>query len=246
MAVCPKCGTQVPNNLAFCTECGCNLSEPVLAKTNDLSPAKEKHSHPGRGTNVLFVCIGVLFLACAVIGTLLLTGVLGSGKEYSQAMDLYKQGQLEEAAVLFDQLGDYKNSAEMANTCRYQQAQNAYLRYDLALTLFQDLGDYRDSADWVERCEAALKNPAVGTWEIRSMTSGEETLSVDEVPALKNYIVIELKADGTGTITSGGETLPLTWDDATITVEGDPANYKVSGDELTITSGQLSFVLARR
>ena len=90
------------------------------------------------------------------------------------------------------------------------------------------------------------KNAAVGTWEIRSMTSGEETLSVDEVPALKNYIVIELKADGTGTITSGGETLPLTWDATTITVEGDPANYKVSGDELTITSGQLSFVLARR
>jgi ABC-type glycerol-3-phosphate transport system substrate-binding protein len=95
-------------------------------------------------------------------------------------------------------------------------------------------------------CGGEKADPAVGTWEIRSMTSGEETLSVDEVPALKNYIVIELKADGTGTITSGGETLPLTWDATTITVEGDPANYKVSGDELTITSGQLSFVLARR
>ena len=95
-------------------------------------------------------------------------------------------------------------------------------------------------------CGGEKADPAVGTWEIRSMTSGEETLSVDEVPALKNYIVIELKADGTGTITSGGETLPLTWDATTITVEGDPASYTVSGDTLTLTSDSYTFTFVRK
>ncbi len=90
------------------------------------------------------------------------------------------------------------------------------------------------------------KNPAVGTWTIKSMTNGGETYSVDDVPTLKDFIVMELREDGTGTITSSGETTPLTWDGSTITVEGDPASYSVSGDTLTLNSDSYTFTFVRK
>ena len=90
------------------------------------------------------------------------------------------------------------------------------------------------------------KNSAVGTWTIKSMTNGGETYNVDDVPALKDFIVMELREDGTGTITSSGETTPLTWDGSNITVEGDPASYSVSGDTLTLNSTSYTFVFVRK
>jgi hypothetical protein len=90
------------------------------------------------------------------------------------------------------------------------------------------------------------KSSAVGTWTIKTMTNGGETYNVDDVPALKDFIVMELREDGTGTITSSGETTPLTWDGSNITVEGDPASYTVSGDTLTLTSDSYTFTFVRK
>ncbi len=90
------------------------------------------------------------------------------------------------------------------------------------------------------------KNPAVGTWTIKTMTNGGETYSVADVPTMKDFIVLDLREDGTGTITSGGETTPLTWDSSNITVEGDPASYSVSGDTLTLRSDSYTFTFVRK
>jgi hypothetical protein len=167
MAVCPNCGTQVPNNSKFCTECGQVMTTPAAAPTPagypGAAPTVEKPARSGHGKLILIISLAVLLLAGATVGVLFLTGVLGGNKDYDRAMDLYKSGNYAEAAALFEQLGDYEDSWDMARTCRYQQAQNAYLQedYETALTLFTNLGSYRDSADWAQRCEKKLvKGPS--------------------------------------------------------------------------------------
>ena len=173
MAVCPKCGTQVPNTSKFCTECGypMNVPDPTPAPapapapsysapvyTPTPAPEAPKPARSGRGKAILLISLAVLLLAGATVGVLFLTGVLGGNKDYDRAMDLYKSGNYAEAADLFEQVGDYKDSAEMANTCRYQQAVAAFNQenYTEAMRLFQGLGSYKDSADWVEKCEQRI------------------------------------------------------------------------------------------
>ena len=164
MAVCPNCGTQLPDGAGFCTECGQPLRAPApaggyTAPVNIPAPEAPKPARSGGGKTALILCLAVLLLAGATLGVLFLTGVLGGNKDYDRAMELFKQGQYPEAAALFEQLGDYKDSAELAQNCRYQQAQLAYTRedYEQALELFTTLGNYRDSADWAARCEQKLE-----------------------------------------------------------------------------------------
>ena len=164
MAVCPNCGTQLPDGVGFCTECGQPLRAPApaggyTAPVNIPAPEAPKPARSGGVKTALILCLAVLLLAGATLGVLFLTGVLGGNKDYDRAMELFKQGQYPEAAALFEQLGDYKDSAELAQNCRYQQAQLAYTRedYEQALELFTTLGNYRDSADWAARCEQKLE-----------------------------------------------------------------------------------------
>ena len=90
------------------------------------------------------------------------------------------------------------------------------------------------------------KNPAIGTWEIKSVSDGTQTMSVDEVPTMRGFMVITLNEGGTGTITSQGETNACEWTDTTITVMGDRATYSISGDTMTLLGGSYIFVLTRK
>ena len=156
MPVCPKCGTQVPESSKFCLECGYSMLAPSPIPVT--TTYADKPARSGRGKTILLISLAVLLLAGAALGVLFLTGVLGGNKDYDRAMDLYKTGSYEEAAVLFEQLGDYKDSADMARSSRYQQAKLAYQReeYQAARDLFLQLGDYSDSADWVTRCTQGM------------------------------------------------------------------------------------------
>lgn len=68
---------------------------------------------------------------------------------YSNAVGLSEQENYAAAAEIFETLGDYINSSEMATNCRYHQAIQASANgdYDLAIQLFEALNGYQDSYD---------------------------------------------------------------------------------------------------
>ena len=260
MAVCPKCGTQVPNTSKFCTECGfpMNVPDPTPAPapapapsysapvyTPTPAPEAPKPARSGRGKAILLISLAVLLLAGATVGVLFLTGVLGGNKDYDRAMDLYKSGNYAEAAELFEQVGDYKDSAEMANTCRYQQAVAAFNQenYTEAMRLFQGLGSYKDSADWVVKCETKLI--PVGTWKLTGLFEGEEDYSA-YLAMLGMDLTLVLNEDGTGTMEMMGEKLDITWADGKIMIEGESLSFSVDGDTLTISEEGERMVFTRQ
>ena len=77
-----------------------------------------------------------------------------SSGDYKKATNAYTQGDYAAAALLFEQLGDYKDSAELLKDCRYQQALQriADEEYDEALALLEPLGEYKDSAERIPAC----------------------------------------------------------------------------------------------
>lgn len=67
---------------------------------------------------------------------------------YTEATELHRDGEYEEAHAQFVKLGTYKDSETMSRQCRYDEATELreQKRYDEAAEIFESLGDYQDSA----------------------------------------------------------------------------------------------------
>jgi hypothetical protein len=81
-----------------------------------------------------------------------------------------------------------------------------------------------------------------GSWKITSLTqNGEDTMSynginiVEKLAARGFYFGLTAKSDKTAILRIGEEDQNVTWDDKTIGVGNDTAEYTISGDTLTIT-----------
>ena len=79
-------------------------------------------------------------MVCVLAICLVLTGCDSS--QYKKATSLYEAGDFEAAASLFEELGDYENSAEMALACKYTYAAQLLENkdYDAAKEIFEKRG----------------------------------------------------------------------------------------------------------
>ena len=106
----------------------------------------------------------------------------------------------------------------------------------------------------------ACKDDVVGTYKFYSMTAGGETVVVGSEEATEygitaDYIVMDIKEDGTATITNnmfGGDEPYVasgTWvkDDngLTITIEGEAQTFTIEGDTLILSSEGQTMVLKK-
>lgn len=116
-------------------------------------------------------------LAILMVVSLLLTGC-GKGGTYSKAMSLYEEGQFQEAAAKFLELGDYENSSEMVKACKYGEAEALFDAgsYEEAKTLFTELGDYENSAKYLTECDYNQANSLLEAGDYESAISIFETL----------------------------------------------------------------------
>lgn len=84
---------------------------------------------------VLVMCICVSLVGC-------------KSSDYKMGMDMFSQKQYAAALMIFETLGDYKNSAQMIQECKYSVALELFNdgNYVDALTAFEELGTYQNSA----------------------------------------------------------------------------------------------------
>ena len=104
---------------------------------------------------ILLVLVPILLIAAIAAGVYVFTSRRNA--IYEEASRLYAEGNYAEAALRFDKLGHYRDSAELAAKAKKADAEIAsyararkYLeneRWDDAYGAFTDLGDYLDSAE---------------------------------------------------------------------------------------------------
>ena len=105
-------------------------------------------------------------LICLALCSGLLCGCGSEGKAYSEAADLFASGAYDAAYEAFIDLGDYRDSAEMAAKCadtrfeaEYRSAVDLMDNGDIAeaIAAFEALAGYSDSAEKAEKCREALR-----------------------------------------------------------------------------------------
>ncbi len=80
--------------------------------------------------------------------------------KYNMAVEYLESGDVEEARGIFEELGDFSDSANMLLQCDYIDA-IALLEagdYDASKTAFSNLGSYSDSANMVKECDYRKAN----------------------------------------------------------------------------------------
>ena len=105
-------------------------------------------------------------LMAGLLSVTLLTGC--DADEYKRGQELLQAGSYEEASQVFEALGDYKDSAQMAEQCKTEQARDLYNQaeklygsedYEGAMNLYhqvQELGGYGAVDRMIAACEKAI------------------------------------------------------------------------------------------
>ncbi len=180
--ICPNCGKQLPDFSRFCDDCGAPLgaAPQAAAPAYAAAPAPAPVSPAPKKKNrwVLPVILAVVLLAAAAV---FLLWFFGDGRAYNQAQALYEKGEYTQAENAFRSLGDYKDSADRVNDCRYRQALAAYDKgnYALAKAQFESLGAYKDSAEQVKACRYQLA--------LQAFDKGDTEAAAEVFEALGDY-----------------------------------------------------------
>ena len=106
---------------------------------------------------------------CAAISAILLVGIIVAKyinqqnhlkESYNTAIAHYNKMDFQTAKGIFDELSDYKDSAEWSKKCSYSEAIVLYESgdYEKAWDLFKPLSrdDYEDATEWAIKCSNAL------------------------------------------------------------------------------------------
>ena len=85
---------------------------------------------------------------CAVLALIYGIVVVPSIK-YNEALELVENKNYDEAIAIFEELGDYSDSADMICEAKYKKAEElmSNKKFDVALEIFNELGNYSDSKD---------------------------------------------------------------------------------------------------
>ena len=112
--------------------------------------AAEKAAQKAKRIKIIAACT-----VAAIIAVVICVITLPPLIKYNKANKLLEQGSYDEAYDMFEELGDYKDSAVMLKEVDYQVALSHLnsKQYDQAINEFTELGDYSDSADMIMECK---------------------------------------------------------------------------------------------
>ena len=165
--------------------------------------------------------------------------------DYKKACKLFDQGEYEKALALFEELGDYEDSAAQALGCRYELAKELFAGsdYEAARRLFEELGNFQDSADWAARC---AMQEHVGAYKLTGLTiDGEDMSDYMSMLGYESY-VIRFEADGTGSLEAFDYAIPFTWDDSYLMDGYTKIPLAFDGSSVTLETDGVSMIYTRK
>lgn len=120
---CPKCGTNLPDDSLFCTECGCNIAEEQLRTRNERSNEQSLQNNKSSAGLKAFVVI--LLIACSILGYKVycqyeqvnsLNGIISEKNSEIEKKDKKIESQNKSIDELNKSVNNLKNSANNYNT----------------------------------------------------------------------------------------------------------------------------------
>ena len=134
---CSECGREISDKASSCPHCGCPVAgtEELVDKAvvekedseeekeelqlettkSEETTSKEKKKISKKGIIVIIVA-AVVIVASAIAYYVLTT----DSRNYNSAKELFKEEKFQEALEMFNELGDYEDSAEMVEKCEYE------------------------------------------------------------------------------------------------------------------------------
>lgn len=130
-----------------------------------------------------------LLCLCVALGLFLCLCSCKSS-DYSDAMSLFEAGEYEKAIVIFEALGDYKDSVQKIADCERAIRYNEGMalmdagNYDEAISVFESLDGYEDSTELIEKCNTAIMDgkydDAVALMEHDPVQAFEALIALDK------------------------------------------------------------------
>lgn len=144
---------------------------------------------------VIKILIPVL-IAVIVAAALTITTSIPKTK-YDEAVDMMNNGAFVEAYKAFEQLDDYKDSADKKYECQYRQASQAFDdgEYDTAREIFSEIKDYKDSNEMAEKSvfmkqKAAIAEAGIG--DVVEFGEYEQDNDTDNGKEIIEWIVLDV------------------------------------------------------
>lgn len=97
-------------------------------------------------------------------------------------------------------------------------------------------------------CSGGGTHNDAGTYNVYSLSQGNTVISNDVVKALEmeDYIILDLKSDGKGTLSYNDESSDLTWKDGELSHGSEKLPYTKEGGMIVITIDDTSVTLQKK
>lgn len=110
--------------------------------------AEKEREAKAKKKKIVLIIISSVMAVCAVLALIYGIVIVPSIK-YNEALELVENKNYDEAIAIFEELGDYSDSADMICEAKYKKAEElmSNKKFDVALEIFNELGNYSDSKD---------------------------------------------------------------------------------------------------
>lgn len=148
------------------------------------------------------------FLCMCLVLTLCLCLCSCKSSDYKKAMSLYETGEYAEAMATFEALGDYKDSVQKIDECKYGAAVALMDsgNYEEAIAAFEAMGEYKDCPQKIEACKTAILDirydeaialmdgtDVVATYEALAALCGHKDSNKKAAPLYDEYFAAKWK-----------------------------------------------------
>lgn len=103
------------------------------------------------GVKVVGVTFSIVSVLAAVI--LVICFIIIPSNKYNTALNLFNDGNHDQAVIAFENLGNFRDSVEKIEAIKYEKAEKAFNneQYIDAMQVYAELGDYKDSKKRIEQ-----------------------------------------------------------------------------------------------